>query len=604
MIQKLFEQLLPQKISRQRSGQRPGQKNVQQEGRVQGILPEFVEVAHSRLHILNFAFIFVFALMVFRVADLTIFKYKPTLFCENPEIEQEETNTRTLSTKRGEIVDRNGIVLATTLFTSSLYADPTEVINPKESAKELITLLPELSLAEIEAKLSVQNKRFVWLQRHLTPRQQHEINALGIPGLHFEKTEKRVYLHGALSSHVLGFTDVDGNGIAGIEQSFNDYLRTSDKPLELSLDIRVQHILRDEILQTIEKHKAIGGMGTVMDVRTGEIVAMVSLPDFDPNQPNLAKPEDRFNANTAGVYELGSGLKLLTAAMALDSGKVTFASGYDASKPLVVGRRQINDYKGQKRWLSLPEIITYSSNIGAAKMALDVGTAKQQEFLGRFGLLKPTRIELPEVSKPLFPALHNWKEVNTMTIAFGHGMAVSPVQMLSAISTLTNGGILYRPTLIKKRSSEEIFGERVISEKTSLQSCKLMRSVVLEGTGRKAAVEGYLVAGKSGTAEKVIKGRYSKTANLSSFIGAFPIHQPRYVVFVMIDEPKGIKETAGYATGGWVGSPLAGRVIKRIAPLLGVQPVDENDPEILKKTLVNYNGSKLKDVHLASVKSR
>ncbi|MDP1724694.1 MAG: penicillin-binding protein 2 [Alphaproteobacteria bacterium] len=572
--------------------------------RMQGILPEFVETAHSRIFILNLFFIALFGLMVLRVADLTIIKYKPTQFCASLETGEEESEKATLQTKRGEIVDRNGIVLATSLFTASLYADPSEIIDPKESAKQLVSLLPELGLAEIEAKLSVENKRFVWLQRHLTPRQHHDINALGIPGLHFEKTEKRVYLHGPLASHVLGFSDTDSNGIAGVEHSFNDYLRTNSKPLQLSLDIRIQHILREEILQTIDKHKAIGGMGTVMDVQTGEIVAMVSLPDFDPNQANLAKDVERFNANTAGVYELGSGLKLLTAAMALDSGKVTFASGYDASHPITVGRQQIHDYRGQKRYLTLPEIIVHSSNIGAAKMAMDVGAVKQREYLARFGLFKPTRIELPEVSRPLFPSTQNWKDVNTMTIAFGHGMAVSPVQMLSAISTLVNGGILYRPTLVKKQSSEEIFGERVISEKTSLQSCKLMRSVVLEGTGRKAAVPGYLVAGKSGTAEKIKNGRYSKTANLASFIGAFPIHAPRYVVFVMIDEPKGTKETAGYATGGWIGSPLAGRVIKRIAPILGIQPVDENDPSILKRTLVNYTGSKLNGVHLAAVKTR
>lgn len=563
------------------------------------ITPSYIKQAQTRLIILNLFLVGFLSLLGLRVADLTIFKYKPTAFSE--EQETQELNT---FTKRGDIVDRNGVTLATSLVTSSLFADPSEILDVKEAAHKISCLLPDLSEKEIEAKISVPSKRFVWLYRHLTPRQHQALHELGLPGIHFEKTEKRVYLHKKLFSHTVGYTDVDNRGIAGIEHSFESTLKEGEKPVQLSLDIRLQHILSEEIQAQIDKFKAIGGMGTLMDIHTGEILAMVSLPDFDPNNPCGVKPEQRFNGNTSGVYELGSGLKLLTAAMALDSGKATFSSTYDASQPIKVGRRLIRDYKGKNRPLTLPEVIIYSSNIGAAKMALDVGTSKQQDFLFRLGLLTPTKIELPEVSRPLYPARHNWKEVNTMTIAFGHGLAVSPVQMLTAMGAVVNGGYLVPSTLIKRGEKEDISYEQVISTRSSNLVCRLMRSVVLEGTGRKAAVPGYMVMGKSGTAEKVKGGRYSKNANMSSFLGAFPSHKPSHILFVMLDEPKGIKESYGYSTGGWVAAPLAGNIIKRAAPLLAVEPVDEDAPEILRSTSLNKCDinmySPQEDFHLAA----
>lgn len=567
------------------------------------ITPSYIKQAQTRLIILNLCLVGFLSLLGLRVADLTIFKHKPTSFSE--EKEEGELNS---FTKRGDIVDRNGVTLATSLITASLFADPSEILDPKEAAQKLSCLLPDLSAKEVEAKISTPSKRFVWLYRHLTPKQHQAIHELGLPGLHFERTEKRVYLHKKLFSHTVGFTDVDNRGIAGIEHSFNSTLREGDKPVQLSLDIRLQHIMAEEVHATIKKFKAIGGMGTLMDIHTGEILSMVSLPDFDPNTPGRVKPRQRFNGNTAGVYELGSGLKLLTAAMALDAGKATLTTSYDASEPIKVGRRLIRDYRGKNRPLTLPEVIIYSSNIGAAKMAMDVGIRKQQNFLHRLGLLTPTKIELPEVSRPLFPAADKWKDVNTMTIGFGHGLAVSPLQMLTAMGAVVNGGHLVPSTLIKRDEKEDIPHEKVISHRSSNLVCRLMRSVVLKGTGRKAAVPGYMVMGKSGTAEKVKGGKYSKTANMSSFIGAFPAHSPTHVLFVMIDEPKGLKETYGYATGGWVAAPLAGRVIKRAAPILAIEPVDETAPDILRKTSLEQRDINLytpqEDFHFASQSNR
>jgi cell division protein FtsI (penicillin-binding protein 3) len=372
---------------------------------------------------------------------------------------------------------------------------------------------------------------------------------------------------------VLGLTDVDGRGIAGVEKTFDSEL-AAGKTLRLSLDVRVQDMLRQEMVAAVREFRAIGAAATVLDVRTGEVLGMISLPDFDPNAPGEDDDDARFNRAAKGVYEMGSTFKLFTVAMALDSGTTTLRGGYDASKPLRVARYTIRDFHAENRWLSVPEILVHSSNIGAAQMALDVGGPAQQRYLGRLGLLTTAAVELPESGKPLTPK--PWRDINTMTVGFGHGIAVSPLQLTTAVAAVVNGG-LWRPPTVLVRGGESLpAGERVFSARTSAQLRGLMRLVVRYGTGRKADVPGYQVGGKTGTAEKLIAGRYRRDARISSFVGAFPIDAPRYVVLAMIDEPKGNKSTLNYATGGWVAAPVVGRLITRIASLYGIAPrVDE-----------------------------
>src|SRR5436305_6103752 len=356
-------------------------------------------------------------------------------------------------TGRADIVDRNGALLATTLDTPSLYADPRQIIDAAEAGRALTAVLPELDPKDVYAKLTT-GKSFVWLKRRLTPRQTYAVNKLGIPGFQFEHEERRVYPFGEVAAHIVGYCGIDSNGLVGIERAFDKTAKSRREPLQLSLDSRVQFVLREELAQVVKEFSAKGAAGIVMDVHTGEIVAMVSLPDFDPNHPGAtdagmtADAKDRaFNKITLGDYEMGSAFKIFNTAMALDSGTATMTKNYDAIHDLKIGRFTITDYHGKHRMLSVPEVFMYSSNLGSARMAMEAGAERQRTFLSRLGLLKPVPIEFDEVSKPHFPS--PWREVNVITIAYGHGIAVSPLHVATAVSAIVNGGILHKPSLVK-----------------------------------------------------------------------------------------------------------------------------------------------------------
>ncbi len=529
---------------------------------IEGFRKHALETGRNRLLVTGVVLTLAFAVIGARLVDLTVFKGggEPKLANIN--------HAPRAPVDRADIVDRNGILLATSLPTASLYADPGAVLNARDATDKLVTVLPELNPVGLLSKL-MSKSRFVWISRNLTPIQQYNVNRLGLPGFGFQQGERRVYPHGRLAAHVLGLTDVDGRGISGLEKYFDGNLQGGDR-IEVALDIRIQEMLHRELSALIREFRAIGAAGVVLDANSGEVVSMVSLPDFDPNHPGSADGETAFNRATKGVYEMGSTFKLFTAAMALDSGTVNMYGGYDASEPIRVSRFTIRDFHGKNRWLSVPEIIVYSSNIGAAKMALDVGTRVQRTYLGRLGLLKPTAVELPEIGRPLTP--HRWRDINTMTISYGHGIAVTPLQMASGVAALVNGGLYVPPTLLKRDDREAIETKRVISTDTSEKMRSLMRLVVANGTGRKAAVEGYAIGGKTGTADKLSVKGYRKNATISSFVGAFPIDAPRYILLVMVDEPKGNARTFNYATGGWVAAPAVGHLVQRMAPLLGMGP--------------------------------
>ncbi len=535
--------------------------------RVEGNHTQALERSRGRLLVTGAVLAAAFLAIAGRLVDLTLFDRgaEPTLAHSAP--------AQPAVSARADITDRNGVILATSLPTASLYADPREVIDASEAADKLAGVLTDLDRDAVLAKLKSPGS-FVWLRRNLTPKQHYEVNRLGIPGLFFQRGERRVYPQGRTVSHLLGLTDVDGRGIVGVERHFDQTLRRGGAGLALSLDLRIQDMLRRELSSAVAEFDAAGAAGVIVDVGTGEVLAMVSLPDFDPNVPAGARGTPGFNRVTKGVYEMGSTFKLFTVAMALDSGTVTLRDGYDASQPIQISRFTITDFHGKKRWLSVPEIIVYSSNIGAAKMAMDVGARTQRRYLDRLGLLDPPAIELPEVGTPMIP--ETWRDINTMTISYGHGIAVSPLQMAGAVASVVNGGIRYPATLLRQDADAPPVGERVLSAETSKRMRGLMRLVVRSGTGRKANARGYLVGGKTGTAEKMGSGGYQSTVLISSFVGAFPIDRPRYVVMVLLDEPKGNENTFNYATGGWVAAPVVRRMVRAMAPLLGIPPVAED----------------------------
>ncbi len=528
-----------------------------------------LETARNRIFITGAMFIIGFCWITYGLIDASVLRQG------NEPAVASGTDTRELKTERADIVDRNGMLLATDLPTNSLYADARVVKDPVESADLLLTVLPDLDRDSLIRHLS-SRKAFVWLRRNLTPEQQYDVNSLGIPGLNFQREERRVYPHGRLLSHVLGFTDIDNNGIAGAEREFDNELRINNGPLELSLDTRVQYALAEEVENAMETYSAVGAAGLVMDVYTGEVVAMTSLPNFDPHRPGQAPADARFNRSTLGVYEMGSVFKLFNTAIALETGTSTLNSVYDATEPLAIGGFRIRDYHGENRWLTLPEILVHSSNIGSARMAMAFGGENQRKYLKKLGMLDKPQIELPEVGGPLVP--NPWRDINTMTISFGHGLAVTPLQVVSGISTLVNGGIRRPATILKQDGAPA--GERVFSQKTSELLRRLMRLVVTDGSGKNAEVAGYFLGGKTGTSEKLVNGRYVKNARMSTFVAAFPMQDPKYVVLVTLDEPKGTKETYGFATAGWVSAPAVGKVVTRIAPLLGIEPANAKAPEI------------------------
>jgi len=546
-----------------------------------------IETGRTRLLITGTVMALAFVIVGVRVVDLTVLR------TPSEPSQAKRSRSGNIETERADIVDRNGVLLATSLSTVSLSANPRRILDPDDATRQLLRIMPELDADELARKLS-SNRTFVYVKRRLTPRQQYAVNQLGIPGLEFQREETRVYPHGQLMSHVLGHTDIDNLGVAGLEKTFNDRLRMDGRPMRLSMDVRVQYILRDELSQAMTRFDAKGAAGVVLDVQTGEVAALVSLPDFDANHPGTANDEQKFNRATLGVYELGSTFKIFTTAQALDAGIVDMRGGYDASKPLRVSRFTIRDYHAKNRWLSVPEIFKYSSNIGAAKMAMDIGGPAQKAFLADLGFLDPATIEIPEVGRPRAP--NPWRPINTMTISFGHGLSVSPLHLAAGVGAMVNGGRVLTPTLIRMPEDVQRHGKQVISEHTSAQMRRLLRLVVAEGTGGKANARGYLVGGKTGTAEKInARGRYERKALISSFVGAFPMTRPRYVVYAVLDEPQGNKETHGYATGGWVAAPVIKRVVERMAPILGIAPVDPEAPEIRQALAIDppHDGRRL-----------
>ena len=495
----------------------------------------------------------------------------------------------TISARRPDLVDRNGQVLATDINTASLYGEPRRIVDVDEAVEQLQTVLPDLDVNQVYRRLSSE-AGFVWLRRELTPAQQNRILSLGIPGIGFRKETMRFYPSGSTAAYLVGHVNIDNVGIAGTERVLEERglreLRAAGfadaqpaGPVELATDLRVQSIVHDELARAMEKYKAIAAGAVVLDVHTGEVIAMASLPDYDSNDPKQALDPDRLNRMSAGLYEMGSTFKTFTTAMALDSGKVTMSSRFDASQPLRIAGFTINDFHGKKRVLSVPEIFIYSSNIGTAKMADVVGIEGHREFLHRIGLLSKMPFDLAETASPVEPS--EWKKLHSVTISYGHGATTTPLQTAVAGAALVNGGKLIPPTVFKRsREEADALAKQVLRPETSAAMRYLFRLNSEKGSGRRADVEGYWVGGKTGTAEKVVNGRYSSDKRFNAYIAAFPIDDPKYVVLTIVDEPQP-EEGQSFATAGLNAAPMVSNIIRRSAPLLGVQPQFGKDLDLM-----------------------
>jgi cell division protein FtsI (penicillin-binding protein 3) len=536
--------------------------------------------AETRLLVVGVLFCIGFALVGTRM----------TVLASSEAVEpQASASSARIVAQRANIVDRNGRVLATNLITNSLYAQPHFMVEPLRAAKELVAIFPDIDEERL-IKDFTGKRKFLWVKKKLSPEQLQAVHEIGEPGLMFGPREMRLYPNGKLAAHILGGASFGREGVhsaevigvAGVEKTFDDYLRDpahDGAPLELSIDMTVQSAAKQVLYGGMKLMNAKGATSILMDVKTGEVISMISLPDFDPNdRPRPLLEGDQsgsplFNRAVQGVYELGSTFKIFTSAQALDIGLVNPATMIDTKGPLRWGKHKIRDFHDYGKTLSVEDIIVKSSNIGTARMAMDIGVKRQKEFLGRLGFLSATPIEMVEApgAKPLLPP--NWSEISTMTISYGHGLSTSPMHLAAGYAAMVNGGTLVKPTLVK-HEGPLIPGERVISEQTSAQSRDMLRAVVTRGTASFARDTGYEVGGKTGTADKpkTRGGGYYKDKVIATFASAFPMSDPKYVLIVTLDEPSENSGKKPRRTAGWTAVPVAAEMIRRLAPLLGLRP--------------------------------
>ena len=474
---------------------------------------------------------------------------------------------------RPDILDRNGLVIATNLATMSLYANASKIKEPEKIVSQLAELFPDLEEKRLLSSLK-SKKNFVWVRRYLSPKEQLFVHNLGIPGLYFIKDQRRTYTQGSLFSHVVGYVGKDQNGLAGIE-FYIDANSKYDEPLQLSLDTKVQSVLRKEIIRAVDKYRAKGGAGVILDVNNGEVLALVSIPDFNPHVPSKADDKSKFNRATLGVYEMGSTLKIFTIAAALDSGAISITDTFNVSQEIKVSGYKIKDmYKTKEPITTVENIFSKSSNIGMAKIAMNLGGIMQKEYFSKFGFLSSLSIEVPEKSNPVLPK--QWEsDITIVTLSYGYSIALTLLHVAQAAAAVINGGCLHSTTYLLKKDTSNLCST-VVTRETSGQMRHLMETVVKKGTGRLAEVKGYNVGGKTGTAEKSMSGSYAEKSNLLSFIAAFPINSPRYVVAIMLDEPN---EPDGDSMNrnkrimaSLVVAPVISNVIKRIGPMLNIEP--------------------------------
>ena len=543
-------------------------------GFVASVCSTRLDRSYSRIGLVAVGFILVYGVIIGRLIMLGIQGEPP------PGVRIAGSDLT--SGARPDIIDRNGDVLATDVKTMSVFAEPRRIVDKDEAVELLTAVLPDLDATDLRNKLGTK-RGFIWVKRHITARQREEVHRLGLPGIGFLPENTRVYPNGPVAAHVLGYTNIDNAGIAGIEKYIDgqglaalhtagfDIAASDLKPVQLSLDMRVTHALRDELVQGMERYKASGAAGAILDVKSGEVIALVSLPDYNPNNPVDALDLNRINRMTVGTYEMGSTFKSITIAMALESNKVNINSRLDARQSLRYGRFKIRDFHAQSRVLTVPEVFTYSSNIGTARMALMVGVEGHQAFLRKVGQLDRLVTELPENANPIIP--RRWGELNTVTIAFGQGLNVAPLQALMAVGALVNGGNLIKPTFLKRSAEEAMTGaRRIVRPEVSETMRYLLRLNAEIGSARLANVPGYYVGGKTGTADKIINGRYARDRVFTTFTAITPADNPKYLTLVLYDDPKGLPSDGGYRTAAYNAGRTTGKLLERFGPLIGLPP--------------------------------
>lgn len=525
---------------------------------------EYAAITAGRTRIIIGVLIFglVLFLLMARLAEVSVLRAPP----EPYSIRSTDLTTR------ADILDRNDEILATTLDTYLLYGLPNKIWDPIETTQALCAALPDLDPAHIGRRLTSEKSK-VYLKRNLTPRERQAVFSLGLPGLEFEIEPRRIYPRGKLASHALGWTNVDLVGAAGAERAFDDQLSAPGAPSKkLSIDMRIQHALDDELRAGMKRFQAKAVAGIVMDVTTGEILALSSKPDFDPNRFGTALPNDRLNRATMSTYELGSVFKPLTTAMALEAG-IDPMEKLPVHEPIIIRKKLIKDDHPLKQPTAMFDILAQSSNRGVTLYATRVGEVRQRDFLRKLGLFDRVPIELQESAAPQLP--REWQDLTTATVSYGHGLSVTPLALAAASVPLFNGGHYIAPTLEYQSPGKSRPRRRVMSEQTAQTMTDMMRYVVTNGTGRNAAVRGYGVMGKTGTAEKPGgKDGYQINNLVTSFISAFPYEDPKYLVLITYDEPQAAEGTWGYATAGWNAAPTAGAVISRMVSILGMQRED------------------------------
>jgi cell division protein FtsI (penicillin-binding protein 3) len=496
-----------------------------------------------------------------------------------------------ISAARADIVDRNGNLLATNFDTHALYAQPKHMIDPQRAAEELAKVFPDLDHARL-IKDFTGDRKFLWLKKKISPEQMQAVHEIGDPGLLFAPREMRLYPNGSLAAHVMGGASFGKEGVAaaevigvaGAEKYFDDYLRdpaNGATPLQLSIDLTVQAASERILYGGMKLMNAKGATSVLMDVHTGEVISVVSLPDFDPNnRPRAATSGDQsdsplFNRSVQGVYELGSVFKIFTAVQAIDLGLVNSSTMIDTKGPMRVGGFNIGEFRNKNYGtLSVTDIIVKSSNRGTGRMALQIGVKRQKAFLDSMGFFDPTPFEIVEASggQPLLP--ERWTDLSAVTISYGHGLSSSPMHLAAGYAIIANGGRAVTPTLLKKTGP--VYGPRVMSEGAAKAARMMLRKVVSQGTASFGEVEGYAVGGKTGTADKPNpSGGYYEKKVIATFVSMFPAHDPKYVLIVTLDEPVETSGDKPRRTAGWTAVPVAAEMIRRIAPLLGMRPTVE-----------------------------
>ena len=546
-------------------------KKVQFSGKAK----EITASAHFRLMILLMVFLAVFTIIIGRLASFSILE----------DVTPYRPSSNAFIPPRGDIVDRNGVALARTMRGYAVRVVPARLLGDKKTlARQLAEIFPDTRASDFLSKLNGSSPTY--LRRRALPEQVKQVHALGEIGIEFPREDERLYPQRELAAHVLGYVDADGKGVMGMERALNQRLSDKDlraTPTTLSIDSRVQAALESELQDAMVTTQSRGAAGIILDVQTGEVMALASMPVFDPNKIRRASMKHQNNEVTQSVFELGSTFKPLTVAAALDAGTVTdLAVRYNAMEPIKVAGFTIKDDHSQGRYLNVPETLVHSSNIVTARIADNLGKEAMENMFRRLGFDERPHIELVEKGHPIWPS--NWGRVTNMTVAYGHGIAVTPLHLASAYAALVNGGIWRPATLLKVEPGKEAKGRRVFKAATSARMRQLLRMIVADGTGRKADAPGYRIGGKTGSAEKPSEGGYNKTSLVSTFAAAFPMDNPRYILITMLDEPQGSAETSFQRTAGWTAAPIVQKLVPRIGPMLGVIPDEHRDVDVSELT--------------------